>query len=388
MHGRQNLVVYLGLNPNASMEAHALSVLGNHVLLIGPQKHRGHVYVGHRNFDLSQESDISAFAHSLGLPEAQAAALTAALRAAGIAGRDSLARLAQVWAHAEKTGALPARFVMSGHHVPGMFYGTRGGGVLSAEDIKSISVVFPRAAGAVDDLYFSACNTAAEIADWTPIFPNLRTAWAYLGTAPSLSTGAAAHIRLWQRSTRGNQQRIDRMVAKNTGRGKNVAVWSRFTGLQTGVLEPMENIRDRVIGAENIYQSFFRGDSVVTDHHSGPLRAYYDDIQALLLHRDVPADQRRYYDARAGVTIRLIYFDTIRAQFQATYAHEIAAGYAAVGLPGPNFSGMDRKSVLTSIAAFEAKLTQSAPFFATQLRPLLTDGLRALGGRYIPVTWM
>ncbi len=88
------------------------------------------------------------------------------------------------------------------------------------------------------------------------------------------------------------------------------------------------------------------------------------------------------------MTIRLIYFDTIRAQFQATYAREIAAGYAAVGLRGPNFSGMDRKSVLTSIAAFEAKLTQSAPAPATQLRPLLTDGLRALGGRYIPVTWM
>jgi len=69
--------------------------------------------------------------------------------------------------------------------VRGMFFGKRGGGVLDAEDIKSIAAVFPRAAGAVDDLYFSACNTAAEIADWTPIFPNLRTAWAYLGTAPA-----------------------------------------------------------------------------------------------------------------------------------------------------------------------------------------------------------
>src|SRR6185312_11983630 len=241
MHGRQNLVVYLGLNPNASMEAHALRALGNHVLLIGPQKHRGHVYIGHRNFDLSQEADISAFVRSLGLPGAQAAALGAALTAAGIAGRDPLARLAQIWAHAEKTHALPARFVMSGEHVPGMFFGRRGGGVLNAENIKSIAVLFPRAAGAVDDLHFSACNTAAEIADGTPIIPNLRTAWAYLGTAPSLSTGAAAHIKLWERSTRGSQQRIDRMVAKSTRRGNNVAVWSRFTGLQTGVVEPMEN---------------------------------------------------------------------------------------------------------------------------------------------------
>jgi hypothetical protein len=70
------------------------------------------------------------------------------------------------------------------------------------------------------------------------------------------------------------------------------------------------------------------------------------------------------------------------------HARQIAAGYAAVGLPAPDFSAMDRKSALTSIAAFEAKLTQSTPAAATRLRPLLTEGLRALASRYIPVTWM
>jgi len=130
------------------------------------------------------------------------------------------------------------------------------------------------------------------------------------------------------------------------------------------------------------------GDSVVTNHQSGPLRNYYDDVQALLLHQDLPADQRSYFEARAAVTIRLIYFDTIRGKFQATYARQIAAGYAAVGVPAPNFSAMDRKSALALIAAFEAKLTPSAPAAATQLRPLLADGLRALANRYIPVPWI
>jgi hypothetical protein len=49
---------------------------------------------------------------------------------------------------------------------------------------------------------------------------------------------------------------------------------------------------------------------------------------------------------------------------------------------------MNRKSALASIAAFEAKLAQSAPAAATQLRPMLTDGLRSLGDVYIPSNWM
>ena len=88
------------------------------------------------------------------------------------------------------------------------------------------------------------------------------------------------------------------------------------------------------------------------------------------------------------MTIRLIYFDTIRGRFQQTYAGQIAAGYAAIGLPAPNFGVMDRKSALASIVAFEAKLGQSAPTAATQLRPVLTDGLRALGSRYILLNWI
>ena len=65
-----------------------------------------------------------------------------------------------------------------------------------------------------------------------------------------------------------------------------------------------------------------------------------------------------------------------------------AAGYAAVGLPAPNFGVMDRKSALASIAAFEAKLGRSASTAATQLRPVLTDGLRAFGSRYILLNWI
>jgi hypothetical protein len=113
-----------------------------------------------------------------------------------------------------------------------MFFGRKGNGVLLSENIRALASAFPRAAAAVEDLYLSACNTAGDIADWPKIFPNLQTIWAYLHTAPSLETGAGTHMRMWDRATRGHQKRIDRLVAKNTGRGENVAVWSRLYGLQ------------------------------------------------------------------------------------------------------------------------------------------------------------
>jgi hypothetical protein len=388
MHGRQNLVVYLGLSPSGRREAHELSLQGNHVLLVANSGFEDRISVGHRSFDLGQESGRSGFASSLGVSAARASALADAIAAGGHGTRGTLAQLAQIWANAERTHMLPGRMAISGEHAGHLFWGKHGGGMLISNNIKALAAVFPLAAGAVEDLYLSACNTATDMADWPKVFPNLTTMWGYLGTAPSLATGAGSHIRLWDRATRGHQQRIDRLLAKNTGRGNNVAVWSRFSGFQTGVVESIELLTARLTAAENTFQSFFAGDSVVADHQSGPLRAYYDDIQSLLQHTDLPADQRRTWEARAEVSIRLIYFDTIRGPFQQQYGSLIATGYSAVGLAAPNFGGMDRKSALAAIAAFEAKIPPSAPAAVAQLRPVLADGLRGLGNQYIPVNWI
>lgn len=153
MHGRQNLVVYIGLSANGSREAHELSLLGNHVLFVGPGRFFGHVYIGHRNFDLTQESDISAFASSLGLPKARASALADALATAGISSRDVLGQLAIIWAQAERTHTLPGRMALSGEHAAPLFWRRHGGAMLGTADIKSVAAVFPAAAGAVEDLY-------------------------------------------------------------------------------------------------------------------------------------------------------------------------------------------------------------------------------------------
>jgi len=253
MRGRQDLIVYIGLSATGPAEAHELRLLGNRVLLIAPRARQAQVSVGYRNFDLGYQSAVTAFASSLRLPAARASALADALTTARISSRDALGQLAKIWASAEQTNTLPGRMGLSGEHAGRLFWSKHGGGQLSAMDVKGLAAVFPTAAGGVEDLYLSACNTAYDMMDWPDVFPNLKTMWGYFRTAPSLSTGAGPHIRLWDRSTRASQQRIDRLVAKNTGRGGNVAVWSRFTGIQTGVVEAMETILARLTGAEDVF---------------------------------------------------------------------------------------------------------------------------------------
>ena len=107
MRGSQNLIVYIGLSPSGVREAHELRLLGNRVLLVAPSGVKAHARVGHRNFDLAQNSDISDFASSLGLPAARASALAEVLTSAGISSRDELGQLAKIWARAEKANALP-----------------------------------------------------------------------------------------------------------------------------------------------------------------------------------------------------------------------------------------------------------------------------------------
>jgi hypothetical protein len=54
---------------------------------------------------------------------------------------------------------------------------------------------------------------------------------------------------------------------------------------------------------------------------------------------ELPADQRSTWEARSGVAIRLIYFDTIRSRFQQQYATQIGAGYRPSGCRRPTSAG-------------------------------------------------
>jgi hypothetical protein len=147
-----------------------------------------------------------------------------------------------------------------------------------------------------------------------------------------------------------------------------------------------------VTAGEPTFAGHFSGDSAVTDTQNGPLRRYYNDVQATLQHTDMPASERPALELRKEQTIRLLYFTkTVAPNFQKHHAASIAAGYGAVGMTPPDFSTLSRKDALAQIASFEAKvngLGQNAPASARSLLGQLTNGLRDLHPSAIPPTWI
>src|SRR4030095_14303718 len=109
-----------------------------------------------------------------------AEAWASAIATAGKNIRDELGQLAMLWARAERSHVLAGRMVISGEHLVGIFWGRDHNGILGSQHIDALAKVFPLAAGAIEDLHLSACNTAGDIQDWPKIFPNLKTIWGYL----------------------------------------------------------------------------------------------------------------------------------------------------------------------------------------------------------------
>jgi len=179
------------------------------------------------------------------------------------------------------------------------------------------------------------------------------------------------------------------VIAKGTRKGDNVVLWSPLGGVVTGEVNSIEELRARVTAARATFDSYLRGDVIVTDTGSGPLRDYYELLQAMLRHVDIRETERSTLAKRRDVTIRLIFYDkSVRAIFAREYRSLIVAGYDAVGMPVPDFSRLSRKQALAAITGFEEKADAKPSEAAERLRPYLVDGLVQLSDRYIPITWI
>jgi len=383
-------IILVGLNPTAPQEAQALRSLGNHVTLIRNARVSDWVYVGARGFNLSDGTQVESFLSHLRLPPARISLAATAIRGGGTSIKDELGQLAMAWARAENGRAIPGRMVISGEHVGGgMFWGKGALGTLRISDIGALAAAFPRVASAIEDLHMSACNSAIEVLSWPKIFPRLKTIWAYARSCPGTFTGASKHLTLWDRATRGRVKSVNRLVAKGTRKGDNVVVWSPLGGMVTGEVDSLETLRARLAAASATFDDYFEGRAVVVDTGAGPLREYYDILQAMLRHADLPGSDRRTIEKRRDATIRLIFYDRhVKAAFAREYAKIIAAGYTALGMPVPDFARLSRKDALASIATFQAKADAKEVDAAERLRPILVEGLLQLSERYIPVNWI
>lgn len=388
-----NDIVMVGMNATATHERDELRGRGQKVTFISDTKENDKISAGGATHDLSTKEGATSFALTLGLPAEQTQKIADAIQGAGSDARDELAQLAQVWAGAEKGGQIPSRFVLSGHNVGSGVWGDDNG-MVRFDQLAKLAEAMPRAARSVEDLHLSACYSGGQPAmeKYRGIFPNVKTIWAYTGSAPGSYSGATAHQRRWESATRGTRADLDRAIAQATRKGENVAVWTVEHGYNDGrPPAPIAEVREAVTRGQPTYDRFRSGEEKVSDPQTGPLRDFYNQVQRLLQHPELPAAERAPLEAQRDSTIRLLYYSkTVAPKFAEHHASTIRAGFEAVGLTAPDFKTMTRADALASIAQFEEKLagTTPRPAAAGRLLPLLTDGLRDLKPSQIPEAWV
>ncbi|MBL8918869.1 MAG: LysM peptidoglycan-binding domain-containing protein [Myxococcaceae bacterium] len=391
-------VLLVGMNATSQHEVDQLKARGTNVTYVKDTKENDKITTRDATgtsvtHDLSTEAGARSFALTLGLPAEQTAKIASAIHGAGSDARDELAQVAQVWAKAEQGGQVPSRMVLSGHNVGSGVWGDDNGR-MSFDSLAQLADAMPKAARSVEDLHLSACYSGGEhlMDKYRAMFPNAKTIWAYTGSAPGSYSGATAHMARWDRATRGTKDELDRAIAEGTRKGENVAVWSAAHGYVDGKPPaPLAEVRAAVQNNEGTFKRFQSGQEKVQDTQSGPLREYYNQVQRLLQHPELPAGERAPLEGRRDETIRLIYYSkTVAPKFAEHHAATIRDGFAAVGMPAPKFGELSRGDALAQIAQFEAKLasTNPKPAVADRLLPLLQNGLRDLKPNTIPDAWI
>lgn len=217
---------YVGLNPKAHLELAALSryaegdVLGS---LDRPDAEKALDTTEERVAFVYGRLGISPFHF-----ETFFAALTCLEECDG-SFREQMADLMQIFQGAESGKYTLERLVLSGHHDPseGAIIwgdGDSAGELLLDRDLENLAKTFPKAAGQIEDIMFSSCNTRTRAELCARIFPKLESVWVYDGYSPSIKQGSAQHILQWEKHTRG-----DDLPSRRDAVG-NAIVWTKAGG--------------------------------------------------------------------------------------------------------------------------------------------------------------
>ncbi|MBI4819768.1 MAG: hypothetical protein HY791_26070 [Deltaproteobacteria bacterium] len=384
-------IVFIGMNETASHEVEALRNAGAPVTFIKTAKEADTIKIGNTTYDLKTDEGRLGFANAIGLKGDRATALSEALGEIDANARDEAAQLAKALREAEKGTRNIERIVLSGHSIGSQIWGD-GNGTLHVSTLGKLIAVFPQAAAQVQDLGIAACYSGGEstMETYRAMFPNLKTLWAYDGSAPGSWSGAVPHLTRWERSTRGNAESINRDIVKGVRKGENVAVWSASRGYDNG--QPpasLESVTDRYNTSHEIVSGFMSGESVVEDSQTGPLRSHYNNIQRLLARRDISSEQRTELSKERDQVIRLLYWKNVGQLFQATHGSAMRSAFQDLGLTAPDFSKLSRKEVLEVISSFDAaKASSTTTTRNVTYAERLLHGLQDLSTTVIPNSWL
>lgn len=334
-----------------------------------------------------------AFAHSLGLNDAQAENVAKVLAHAKPENRDELGALAKAWAPAEKGGVAPSRLVLSGHSEGDGVYRNKGGPQLLFADVRELAAVMPRAASFVRDLHLSGCNTALNAttpelrAAWLRAFPGLQTTWGYQGSCP---LGPAPDLRAWEERTRGDATAIA-LDAQLLYNGVTIADRAGHTDGK-GVREPVAQIRKEVANAELVLPGLLEGNWPEYEHDPdnryvpNGLYQTYQTFQLAAAREDLSPAERAAYRGKAQQLLRLRYYDGVKSGFQATYGTALAFAFARARMIAPDFEKMSRPEALAAARGFIATTGDNGSPEVRAARQLLRAFIE-LDPTVIPKEW-
>ena len=397
-------VLYLGMNIDATRSATRQMSRSAQVTTITDDGPQDRVRNGNKIYDLRNKNGINAFAASLGLNKVAQVGVVRALNMCEKDAKDELGELAKVWAAGEKGAVIPSRLVLAGHSNGDGVWGDNNGS-LRLGPLLELSRALPHATAQIEDAFVTGCYGGGEVTmdQYLLIFPRAKTIWAYDAQAPGVDNGAKLDQGGWEKATRGRAYNF--RDSRSASLGKTMAVWNYKTGYHAAT-PPLnvDDLRGKVQWMEeHFYQLAFKGQDYtydsdgfkipirITDPHTGPVRQYYSWLVRLTQHKELPEDERAFWNEKKNQAIRLLYFsDTVTPAFARHYGKQLAAGYAKLGLKQPNFARMPRGEALKEIHAFEAKLqkTPGAPADSQQLGILLERGLKELDPSLIPDGWV
>jgi hypothetical protein len=146
----------------------------------------------------------------------------------------------------------------------------------------------------------------------------------------------------------------------------------------------------RVRAGEGTFERFFQGREEIVHTQQGPLREYYNQLQALLQQPGLSAREQRELEGRRDQTIRTIFYNShIRHHFQEHYGETLRAGYNSLGITPPNFANLSRRDALASVASVREHINNlpNPPAASRELLHIL-NGLWNLDSQVIPETWI
>ena len=312
-------IVYVGMNKDSSYEVAGLKgKIGEAaVTYLSPSKTQDSLSYNGKTYDLTKAEGRADYAKALGLPADRAAALAEILENTPEGARDEAAQLARTFREAEQGKRYIERIVLSGHSVGSGVWGD-GNGTLSLSTVGKLTLLFPKAAAQVEDFMLAGCYSGGEgsMETYRAMFPNLKTAWAYTGSAPGSVSGAVPHILRWEKATRGSgSDALKRSLADGTRKGENVAVWTVTKGYDNGQPQiSLEEARGMYNSSAGLVASYASGESIQDNPQSGPLRDHYNSIQRLLARSDLPTTDRTQLEGERDFVIRLLFHKNVSAK--------------------------------------------------------------------------